>query len=132
MKQGEQLLQRAVALRPAFLDGHNNVCWFNAIYNIELDKGLAHCEEALRIRPDYARALDSLGFMHLRRGEFAKSIEAYDRALERRPGFAYSLYGRGIAKLRSGDKTGGNADLREARKVQSSISQIFRSYGIKP
>jgi hypothetical protein len=43
---------------------------------------------------------------------------------------ASALYGRGKAKIKKGDATGGNADIRTAKSIDSTIDQEFQGYGV--
>ncbi len=110
---------------------YNDRCWARAVAMIDVDAALADCNEALKLKPDYAPALDSRAFIHLRSGRFREAIADYDAALAASPNDHYSLYGRGIAKLRSGDTQGGEADIAASKAVQD-ISAEFTAYGITP
>ena len=62
-------------------------------------------------------------------GDFAKAAAAYDGALKIEPNHARALFGRGIAKIRSGDKSGGDADLAAALKIDPKIGADFTKFG---
>lgn len=66
----------------------------------ELRSAEDDCNAALRYSPDNPAYLDSLGWVHLRLGEFSESIRDFNAALKRIPKQDSSLYGRGIAELR--------------------------------
>ena len=110
---------------------YNDRCWARAVAMIDLEAALADCNEALRLMPEYAAALDSRAFIHLRSGRFRDAIADYDAALEANPRDHYSLYGRGIAKLRVGDTQGGQADIAASKEVQD-VSAEFTAYGFTP
>ena len=82
------------------------------------------------IAPNDANTLDSRGFVHLRLGRLAESVDDYDAALKINPDEAQSLFGRGIAKLRRGDTAGAGADLAAAKAIKPSIADKFFGYGI--
>src|SRR5262245_53868536 len=109
----------------------NDRCWARAVAMMDLDAALADCNEALRLRPDYAAALDSRAFIHLRSGRFREAVADYDAALAGSPNDHYSLYGRGIAKLRTGDNQGGQADIAASKEVQD-VAAEFTAYGLTP
>ena len=98
----------------------------------QLQPALADCNEALRLRPDFANALDSRGFVHLKAGRYDEAIADYDAALRIDPKKVASLYGRGMAKRRKQDFAGGNADIAAARALKPDVSAEFARYGISP
>jgi tetratricopeptide (TPR) repeat protein len=62
-------------------------------------------------------------------GEYAQAIEHFDQAIQNLPKEyttkrAKILFERGQAKLRKGDKTGGNADIRAATKLRRWIATM--------
>ena len=98
----------------------------------QLQAALSDCNEALRLRPDFANALDSRGFVHLKSGRYDEAIVDYDAALRLDPKKLASLYGRGMAKRRKQDIAGGNADIAAARALKPEISMDFARYGVSP
>jgi tetratricopeptide (TPR) repeat protein len=109
----------------------NARCWARAIVGKELDKALADCNAALGLAPDSVAVMDSLGFVKLQMGRFKDAIADYTAALEKHP-LASSYFGRGIAKLKSGDRTGGNADIEEAKRIDPGITSSFARFGVIP
>lgn len=109
---------RAEVRRAAAL---NERCWDRVLLNTALDQALADCNESLSLQPDDARALDSRGWLHLRRAEWRAALDDFEQALKREPGRAWSLYGRGLVRQKLGEAEAGRADLDAARQVRSSI-----------
>lgn len=110
----------------------NDLCWTEAQAAFELDKALADCEAALKLKPEAPAYLDSAGLVLLRMGRYDDAVARYDRALAKAPKQSASLYGRGIAKLRKGDTAAGNADVAAALKISASIASEFEEFGVKP
>ncbi|MDB5694209.1 MAG: tetratricopeptide repeat protein, partial [Alphaproteobacteria bacterium] len=110
----------------------NSRCWTRATHNLELDRALADCNEALRFDPQNAAITDSRAFVKLRLGRLDEAIADYSDALKRAPQLPASLYGRGIARLRKGDKAGAEQDLAAARRLAYDIDSRFREYGVAP
>jgi tetratricopeptide (TPR) repeat protein/predicted aspartyl protease len=111
----------------------NSRCWTRMRFNLELDQALADCRRAVDASPSNASFRDSLGWVHLRRGEFRPAVEEFDRAIAPRsqlPAAAGSLYGRGIARLRLDDKSKAEADFAAARKLDASIDDAMRDDGL--
>ncbi|TFW24045.1 tetratricopeptide repeat protein [Duganella callida] len=109
----------------------NNYCWELATWNVNLPAALSACEAALALRPTDAYALDSKAFVLLRLQRYREARAAYDQALAQRPDLPASLFGRGLARLRLGDSTGGQADLRAARTRDAGVDAEFAAMGIK-
>ena len=110
---------------------YNDRCWARSVAMIELDTALTDCNEALRLMPGFAAALDSRAFLHLKQGQFREAIADYDAALKAIPKDPYSLYGRGIAKSRLGDSAGAKADIAAGTSLQKGIVEEFAAYGVK-
>jgi tetratricopeptide (TPR) repeat protein len=92
---------------------------------------LRDCNEALQIRPRYADAYDSRGFVNLKTGQTNSAIADYDAALRINPKQASSLYGRGIAKLKTGNSPDAARDIAAAKALQADIAEEFATYGIR-
>lgn len=123
---------KAIELQPFLPQAFNNRCWVRAEMNVDLEKALADCDQALRLKADNARALDTRGLVKLRLGRNEDAIADYDASLKLNPKSAASLYGRGLAKLKLGDGAGAQADIAAARQIDPKISLVFENIGVKP
>ena len=86
--------------------------------------------EALRLRPNYADALDSRGLINLKLGQYDRALADYDAALRAKPKLASALYGRGKAKLMKGNFKGGTADIQAAIIINPNIPEEFARFGL--
>lgn len=109
----------------------NQRCWIRAVRGEDLDYALADCNQALRLDPRHAAALDSRGLVHVKRGDYAAAIADYEAALAVEPGRGHYLYGRGIARIRAGEFAAGQADLAAAEAAEPGIAEMYRSYGVR-
>jgi len=121
----------AIALAPKDDEAWNARCWTRTIANRELSAALADCREAVRLAPDSAVALNSLGFVYLRLDRAHEACGAFDRALGRSPQLALSLFGRGIAELRQGDLAAGKKDFRAAKSFEPGIEKYLARFGFR-
>lgn len=128
--EAEEDFQAVRVLRPE-ATSLNNMCWMLATSNVALDSALISCNAALSKSPGSAAAMDSKAFVLLRMGRFRDAIATFDEALKLRPQYPASLFGRGVAKLRSGDRTGGLADVEAARKKDADIVNEYAGYGVR-
>ncbi len=108
----------------------NNMCWEKATAGILLDSALVDCNEALKVKPDAAAYLDSLGMTLLRLGRYDDAIKAYDKAIANGTG-AISLMGRSIAWAHMGDPARADADRKAALADDPSIASQAERYGLK-
>jgi hypothetical protein len=68
--------------------------------------------------------------VHLKLGDARAALADYDSVLATNPTDASSLYGRGLARQRSGDASGGGADMQAATAIQPDIADQFAKWGI--
>jgi tetratricopeptide (TPR) repeat protein len=67
----------------------------------------------------------------LKLGQYDSAIADFTAALRINAKMASALYGRGKAKIGRGDTTGGNADIRAAKAIDSTIDREFEGYGVR-
>ncbi len=111
---------------------YNNLCWGEATANFDLATAKSDCQQALAISPDTPAALDSLGMVELRLGNYTTSIADYSKALAKRPNQYASLFGRGVAHAKHGDLAEELADLSAAVKLNKNVAAEFQQFGIVP
>jgi uncharacterized caspase-like protein len=119
----------AIRLKPKDAAALNNRCWARAMIS-DLQNALKDCSEAIQIRPAFADAFDSRGLVNLKAGQPSNAVADYNAALKISRQ-ASSLYGRGIAKRRTGDPSGGNKDIADAKALDPNIASEFDGYGIR-
>jgi tetratricopeptide (TPR) repeat protein len=122
---------KVVSKRPN-ANTYNLRCWARATWGEQLDAALADCNESLKLKPDYADALDSRALVHYRRGEYGLAVGDASGALSIDLKLAPSLYVRGLARLHEGNETDGNADIAAAKKLDPKIAETYAGYGVKP
>ena len=89
------------------------------------------CNKALQLEPNDPATYDSRGLIYVKMSQFDAAIDNYNSALRLAPKLASALYGRGVAKLKNGDKTGGDADISAAKRIQATIGDDFTHYGVQ-
>jgi tetratricopeptide (TPR) repeat protein len=122
---------QAIMLDPKSAGAYNNRCWARMIVGQQLQQALSDCSESLRIQPNSADTLDSLGFAHLKLDQLDDAIVDFNAALEINSKLASSLYGRGLAKLKKGDSAGADGDMAAAKAIKADIAKELARYGIK-
>ena len=87
---------------------------------------------ALGWMPDDPLALGFRGHSHLRSGNLDKARADYERALAIDPTLAAAWFGRGVVKQRTGDPSGGGADIAEATRLLPGIATAMAELGVEP
>ena len=106
---------------------YNDRCWTRAALG-DLQGALRDCDEALRLEPGLAIALDSRGLVDLKLGRNADAIKDYSASIDKDPRSVSSLFGRALATKRSGGD--GTTDLELAKSMDANIGREFASYGV--
>jgi tetratricopeptide (TPR) repeat protein len=109
----------------------NSACWIRASDGLQLDAAMADCNEAIRLDPKNAEALDSRGFVNFRMANYPAAIADYTAALAIDSKQASSLYMRGIAEAKQGNKAASDADVAAAKAIDPQVSAGYDSMGIK-
>lgn len=105
-------------------------CWARAGQGTALAKGLADCDQAVRLSPDYAVGFDGRGLIFLRQRKFARSVTEYSHSLELRPDRATAYFGRGLAEADLGLTRAAHDDLSFARGIDADIDGTFVMLGV--
>lgn len=121
---------QAIRLEPEDGRFRHSSCSARAQWGQQLDQALIDCDAAVRLGDK--TALDSRGFLHLRRREFQAALTDYDAALMEYPNNPYMTYGRGVARVRLGQTAEGQADIAFARAQTADVASYYNPYGVEP
>jgi len=110
----------------------NDRCWSRAMLNQELDLALTDCNAAVQRGPRTSAVLDSRGFVHLRRGNFDKSITDYKASLKLQPKSAWTLYGLGLAEIKKGLQLDGQKVIEAAKEMDPTVVEGYELLGLTP
>ena len=100
-------------------------CWARGGEGKDFSAALRDCNQAIGLKPGNAVAFDSRAFIYLRLAKNGLAIKDYSTALKLQPGRATALFGRGLAEYRSGQAAKASADIREARRIDPEIDDIY-------
>jgi tetratricopeptide (TPR) repeat protein len=109
----EARLRELVRKDPGNVGARNDLAWLLAEKGADLDTALALAEAAKRIDAS-ADVLDTLGWVHLKRGETQQAVQSFEQALERRPDSPSIGYHLGVALGQAGDKSRARETLQAA------------------
>jgi tetratricopeptide (TPR) repeat protein/peroxiredoxin len=93
-------------------------------------EGRATLERALKLKPDYAEANNSLGALLAQNGDVPGGIVRFKAALATRPDFADALNNLGFALFQSGQETQALALYEKALALQPDFPEAFNNLGI--
>ena len=108
-------------------------CWSRAVLGKQLQEAIDDCTKASSLAPMIPQILGYRGLIYLKLGQFARALDDYEAALTltKNPNNAEWLYGRGLAKVKSGDSSGGNADIAKAKIIKADIAEDYAKYGLR-
>ena len=81
------------------------------------DDALADFDQAIRLKPDFAKAYNNRGIAKDTLGRHDDALADFDQAIRLRPDFAEAYYNRGITKGRSGDNDKARAEFETALRL---------------
>ena len=128
-----------IASRPSDAGAWSNRCWARAAGNQQLDLALGDANEALRLKPTTAEALNCRGLIYLRMGRLDEAVTDYNAILGIPPelykngtgnwDIASAWYGRGMAEQRRHNDIAAILDFAAATAVAPTIANTFAGYG---
>ena len=81
----EAAFRRAVEIDPKHHPAWNNIAWLGAEQRTDLDKALSASQRALELSPGTALYEDTLGYVHLARGDLTQAAAAFRKAAQAAP-----------------------------------------------
>jgi hypothetical protein len=84
----------------------------------QIDAAIAHLEEAVRLKPDYAESRNDLGIAFYQAGRLAEAMLQYGEALRLRPDFYQARNNLGAALARAGKLSEAIEQFKEALRIE--------------
>ncbi len=127
-KQGVKLLRAAIALKPDYVDVHNNLG--NVLKALgKFEEAETAYRRALEIRPDYADAHFNLGILLEALGKPDKAEIAYRRTLEIKPDYAEAHFNLGNVLPALGKLEEAEAAYRRALEIKPDHADAHNNLG---
>ena len=81
-----QLLDKAIALDPTYPNALNSLGFIYVEEGIDVSRGLDYCRKAVKLKPNNAAYLDSLGWAYYKTGDYDEARGCLRKALDHSPG----------------------------------------------
>jgi Flp pilus assembly protein TadD len=121
----ERHLRRVIELRPDYAHAYNALGYSLADRNARLTEALQLIEKAHQLAPEDPYILDSLGWVHYRRGDLAQARKYLQLAFEAKPEAEVMIHLAEVLWV-SGDQARARTLLREAR-TQEPGNELLKS-----
>ncbi len=80
-----KVLKKAIEIDEKNATAHNTLGYIYADTNMNLEEAIKECEIALKLTPDYAAFLDSMGWAQFKKGDIKKAKKYLSEALDKLP-----------------------------------------------
>ncbi|MBN1283354.1 MAG: tetratricopeptide repeat protein [Proteobacteria bacterium] len=87
----------------------------------DIEGAISDCEEALRLRPDFAATHNTLGNIKADAKRHREAVEDFNRAIELYPNYARARYYRAFSHFMLGDSEKARADIDRALELSRSL-----------
>jgi Flp pilus assembly protein TadD len=115
----------------------NPQCWMahNNLGLVLVDRGdlagaIHHHREAIRIKPDHAKARANLGVALVKAGRSAEAAAQYTRALELDPSCAEALANWGMLLVKQGKTEEGLSRVEQAMRIRPGFDEAVNGMGL--
>lgn len=98
----------------------------------QADAGKKDLDKVLSMKPGFAAAHLLRGAAAYRSGDYKAALVDFDAAVKSSPKYYQALFARGLAKKKTGDETGGDKDLADARGMSSKVEDDVKNIGLTP
>jgi len=120
-KNSEAIFQHALNVTKRNHHAHfgmGNVC----LYREDLNGASWHYVEALRLKPDFAEALNNLGMVLMEQGKISEPMQKYQEAFEIKPNDPRIQNNMGVLLARQGQMEAAIAHFREALRIDPDFA----------
>lgn len=120
-EQAVETFERVLEIDPNSAQAYNNLAWLDISRQTNLDQALARARKAVQLEPKSAAFMDTLGWAHYVRGEFADAESVLDQAVSLIPSDPTIYYHLGVVQQRLGRKQEAAAAFEKALAIDSGF-----------
>jgi len=124
-EDGLKQLRKAIELFPTNTGALNNLAWELAEDGTDLDEALELAHRSARLSQD-ASVLDTLGWVHFKRGEFSQAEAAFESSLQQRDD-PIAHYHLGLALAKQGNTSEARRQFELALAAKSPFPEANRA-----
>jgi tetratricopeptide (TPR) repeat protein len=96
----------------------------------QTEAGKKDLDKVLSMKPGFAAAHLLRGTVAYRAGDFKAALTDFDAAVKSSPKYYQALFARGLAKKKTGDESGGEKDLADARGMSAKVEEDVKKFGL--
>jgi len=89
-------------------------------------------DKVLALKPGFAAALLLRGVVSYRDADYQAALADFDAAVKSSPKYYQAIFARGLAKKKTGNESGGEKDLAEARGMSANVEDDVKKFGLTP
>jgi tetratricopeptide (TPR) repeat protein len=124
----ETLWRDTIAKNPQCWLGYNNL-GIALVRGGKVPEAIGDYEQALRIKPDYARAYNNLGAALMGQGRLTEAIGDYERAVRIQPDYAEARNNLGAALMGQGRLPEAIGECEQAVRIQPDYAEAHNNLG---
>jgi tetratricopeptide (TPR) repeat protein len=119
--------KQVITLAPDSPVGYNELAYHYAENETNLDEGLTFALKASQSSPKDASILDTLGWVHLKKGAYEKALENLKSAIELSPNSPTIRYHLGMAYYKSNDLKNALNEFKNSLIISGRFNEASRS-----
>lgn len=96
----------------------------------KFDLAKTDLDQAIKLKPDFAPGHLMRGLASYQAGDYKEALGFFDDAVKRVPTYYQALYARGVAKKKTGDDSGGDKDIKDARGMRPKVDEEMKKFGV--
>jgi tetratricopeptide (TPR) repeat protein len=132
LKEGEQSIERAVALNPQISRRQHYQNYLGVIldHSGRHEEAIKTFQQAISLDPNFATAYNNLGIAHRHQGNYEQSIAAYQKAITIDPKYVRAHHNLGMAYRHQGDYEQAIAAYKKVISIDPNHPSIYNGLGI--
>jgi Flp pilus assembly protein TadD len=123
VERAEASYRKVIQLAPRNPLGYNNLAWLYASNGRDLKEALNLAQQARALAPNVPTIIDTLGYVHYKRGEFARAAPLLQQAAQSMRDNAMLQYHLGMTMYRLGRNEDAVVALRRSLELDSKLAE---------